>query len=467
MSFTVTSQEEGIVRLEDADGPRLGIASGLNPKVFRSANLTELQKECGWIFDFEGRAEAWHIDGVTEDRGQMIFHGPWLKGRLFNPEELSVEMLELLTTVFRILVERKMSVEGFFTRSWFFTEDSRVLLMPSALMDFIRRGQTEQIRQNCWNPYNHPDRSGEEGFSFTLGVLSYQLLSGMLPFGSPDEESLYEEMRKQPAVPPEVRIPGLKEEISRIISAALNGGETVPSLGEWEKVLPVWEKEGAVRELSEEELEEHRQKTQHMEARREKHIHRRLFWRKKRTLIAATTAAVVLLLIFISNPVRKALEPPVTMGMTPQEVVESYYSCFETLDQDLMDDCIDKKAGKSDVTEVMNIFVTSRVRQGYEGKSGILSAREWSEQGRPMPEPGTSVYGLTDLVITPRGDSRFLAEYEKWIPGTPPDDGDPSSIQPLYPAGLYVTDLVVLEQQDKGNWLIVSLEREVEEIKIP
>lgn len=175
---------------------------------------------------------------------------------------------------------------------------------------------------------------------------------------------------------------------------------------------------------------------------------------------------VIALVLFLSAPVKKAMEPPLTMGMSPREVVESYYEGFNTLNQEMMEDSIEKELGKSDITEVTNFFVTSRVRLGYEGESGIVNADEWTRQGRPSLEAGKHLYGTTRLNIEEMGGARFRISYEKWLPGSSEEvDTPPDAVIP--PKGYEIIDLLTLEEQRKGNWLIVGLDRTVREISAP
>ena len=451
MALDITALEDGLVRLSGDDQTYTGINSALNSKVFRSADLGRLQNESGWIMDAEGRMEPWKISGVSEIDNQMIFYGPFTEGRLVTPENLSPEDLWILGHVFQMVYEKKLPLKGFFSRGWMITREKQILIFPPGLMDFIRKSQTEEVKQICWYPYNHPDKSGTEGLSFTLGVLSYLTLSGSLPYVKKKEEELSEEIRTQPAVPPELRIPGLKKPLADIMTRSLSPDKELPPLNEWVRALDLWDKEGACLPLPEEEKKEMLKKLEERILRRDRRLSRQVFWRKKKTLVFAALIALFILAGVISTPVRKALEPPLTMGMSPREVVEAYYSCFESMDQELMSDCIDGKAGKQDLNEVMNFFVTSRVREGYEGKSGHLSAREWTEQGRPMPAANTSVYGLTDLIIQEEGGDLFRANYEKWFPGSPDDDADMTKITAVYPVGMKVRDRLRLEKQKKGE----------------
>ncbi|OQY33448.1 MAG: hypothetical protein B6241_07755 [Spirochaetaceae bacterium 4572_59] len=465
MAFTITEIEKGLVSLIDGEQTYMGIASGLNSKLFRSVDLGSLQNDSGWIIDSEGGMESWKISGVTEENNQMIFYGPEIKGRLFNPDKLTENDLWILAMVFHLLYEKDMASYGFFSKGWFLTEDNRILIFPQRLMDFIRKGQNEKLRQECWYPFNHPDRKGRDGLSFTLAVLSYRVLSGTPPYSRREDVELPDEMRSYPVIPIEYRCAGLKKEISKMISTALSPKETPPPLSDWRTVFKIWEKETAFNSVTEEEKAETETKLKEQTARRESNIRIRTYWRKKRTMIFSVVAIIACIGALISAPLKKALEPPMTMDMDPLQLVEAYYSCFDSMDQELMSDCIHKDAGKQDITEIMNFFVITKVRQGYEGDSGIISAKEWSASGRPLPEAGVSVFGLTDLEITKLDETHFHVDYDKWHPGIAEEEAVMTeNVETLHPSGYRVRDTLLLEKQKKGNWLIVKLDRTVKEL---
>jgi hypothetical protein len=443
-----------------------GIPSGLESKVFRAVDISSLQNEPGWIYDEEGRMESWKLEGVSEEKSSMIFYGPLIKGELFTAATLTLDKFEKIIRVFQALRSKNSSYNGFYSRSWVFLEDGRVLILPVSLMDFIRKSEKEENRVANWYPYNHPDKLNAEGMEFTAAILASQLLSGTNPYAPMEkaEDDRNEQLRRPPVLTADLMIPGLKNEIASHISSSFKAEESV--LKDWSRIIDLWRKEGAIRELNDAEKDEIKLKADQILERGEKNRKRRQVWRRKSSLYLVIAAAVIFTVILISTPIRKSLEPPQTMGLDARQVVEAYYGSFNDMDQVIMEDCIEKKLGKGDVGEVTNIFVTSRVRMGYEGSSGIINAEEWVESGRVAPAFGESIYGVAELEINDLGSGVFRVVYEKWLPGTA-DDSDISDTKPAPPYGLKITDLLTLEEQKKGNWLIVERDRKMREISYP
>ena len=120
-----------------------------------------------------------------------------------------------------------------------------------------------------------------------------------------------------------------------------------------------------------------------------------------------------------------------------------------------------KKMFKSTLGVELNIVschsvpVISRVRSGYEGKTGLVSAQEWNDGLITELQPGDHVFGIADLKIKSINNSTFTAEYIKWIPVI---SDDPDSIEIMPPEKVIVKDILTLELK-KEVWIITSLDR--------
>ena len=443
------------------------IPTGLSSKLFRTMDIGSIQAEPGWFFDDNGRVEPWNMIGVRENENGMLFYGPAVKGHPLVPEALSPEELAKLVAVFQSLREKHIPYEGFFVRAWFFCDDGRLLLLPPTLMNHVRKCSPEAVRTAHWHPYNHPDLSACDGLEFSTAVLACLALKAPHPYAplEQEEDNRNEQLRIPPLLPPEVLIPGLTESWSELISESLKK-EGEANLKDWIKVLSSMKDESPVKPLNEEEKAELEKRAEELKNKGEKNRKFRQNWRRKNSIYLGAAIVAVVLVLFLSAPVKKALEPPLTMGMSAREVVESYYGGFNTLNQEIMEDAIAKDLGKGDIEEVTNFYVTSRVRQGYEGNSGIVSAGQWVEEGRPALEAGVHLYGTAGLGIEEMGGAKYRVSYEKWMPGHS-EETDPPAGTVIPPRGYEITDLLTLEEQKKGNWLIIGLDRTVREIPAP
>jgi hypothetical protein len=181
-----------------------------------------------------------------------------------------------------------------------------------------------------------------------------------------------------------------------------------------------------------------------------------VFWQRhwKTVLIAAAVVAAVG--IFSGTILKNILKPRSTRGYTPAQVVETFYRSINSLDHERMQDCVTGRAGKELISQVINVFVISRVSQGYEGRSHLVPADEWERKGRPQLTPPDAVFGITDLAIAEEQsgrEPRFLVSYTRWQP-QPEDEkaAGPGSV------GLPAREMVYLRQKN-AYWVIDRIEQ--------
>jgi hypothetical protein len=188
---------------------------------------------------------------------------------------------------------------------------------------------------------------------------------------------------------------------------------------------------------------------------------RRRFWQRN-WRVAAIVAAVAILLGALGGTILKnVLAPRVTKGFPPQKVVETFYSSMNTLDHTTMQACVVGPAGRGEIDEVTTLYVTSRVTQGYEGRSSVVSAAEWDEAGRPPLVPPSSLYGVTGLTVHEEQGAPtpvFLVVYDKWNPAPPPDTVGGSVDFVPQSEGHTTRDRVSMKL-DRGDWVISRIER--------
>jgi hypothetical protein len=181
-------------------------------------------------------------------------------------------------------------------------------------------------------------------------------------------------------------------------------------------------------------------------------------------VIAAT---VVIIGAVAGTMLKNILAPRVTHGYSPRKVVETFYGSMNTLDHIAMQACVVGRAGREEIDEATTLYVTSRVTQGYEGRSNVISAAEWDKAGRPPLVFPTNLYGVTGVSVTEeRGlpNPVFLAKYDKWNPAAPPDAAPGVDVAPRS-EGHAVTDRVWMKT-DRGDWVIYRIER-LDRIDLP
>lgn len=431
---------------------KLAVNTNLNSKIYKQISRQELLSEPG-IFIEKDKANKWECTESLEYEGKLLFHGPLYNGKTLSDIDMNIEILLNLSKAYHIILKENLPVNDFYSPGIFIPESGGILFFPPILINYITSQLSENEGLKFLQPYNHPDAKSEAQFSFILGVLAYKLLTNTLPFTGTSITEIREKMRSSQPVGIDLLVPGIKKNIAALINRALS--LKAVKLKDWTDILQVWQKESAVNEINEEERLKLQKAAAIIQNKRENLFKRRQFFSRNWKVMAIIAAVFVFIVSFTIQPIRNAMEPPITAGMSAEEVVGTYYSGIIDMDVEIMEDCVKKGAGKGDINEVTQLFVISKVRSGYEGKSGLISAQDWNDGVITTINPGEQVYGIANLNITQSDSYVFIAEYIRWYPNIP-EDTNPNEILP--PIKVNITDTLTLEKV-KDIWRIISLER--------
>ncbi len=456
MEITILEPGTGAAELTVNGNKMLAVVTNLNSKIYKQISRQDLLSEPG-ILIIDGESKEWECTESMEHEGKLIFPGPFYQGKTLADINPDIDILLNMATAYQKVISENLPVTGFYPPGVFIPENGGTLFFPPALINYITNQLSENESLEFWQPYNHPDARGEMQFSFILGVLAYKLLSGNLPYSGSSIIEIREKMRSSKPVEIQFVKPGINSSIAVLINNALSLKDVKPE--DWIKQLILWRKEGAVTAVSESERLQIQKTAKKKQSKLEKQFERKQFFSHNWKTIAVITAALIFVISFSIQPIKNAMEPPITTGLSAEEVVETYYTGIMDMEVEIMEDCVNKGVAKSDINEVTQLFVVSKVRMGYEGKSGLVSAQDWNDGIIKKLDPGEQVYGIANLEITKSGSFTFVADYIRWYPDIP-DDPESNEIMP--PIKVNIKDKLTLEKV-KDVWIIVNLERKTTE----
>jgi len=429
--------------------------------------ILALKGSPGWVVS-PPSVKEWRFAGITETPGGTVLYGPWTPARslatiLDLPGQEGLPFLVRLAEALLLLKERRIPPFPLQTDAVLLCDDGSVLFLPSEVMRELRELRPFQQNRDTFESINNPDTSGEEMVSFALGALLYKEITGAFPFQAESPEDIHEQMRKLEILSPAEAAPGVSVEASQTVMAALARSRgAIPTISEWAESLRSWLRAGALRPTSAVAGPAPGSRADLRRKSSEKRFRRRVFWEKNWRTALIIAAIVIVVGAGLGSVLKSALAPRVTRGYTSQQVVQTFYSSMNKLDQMTISASVVNGAGKAEVNEVTNLYVISRVSTGYEGRSNVVAADEWDKAGRPtIPFPQT-LYGVTGLTVTQEKSEPqpvFLVSYEKWFPVTGGND-DSQSSQPAGPRyqGASVQDRVFLKK-DRGDWVIYRIDR--------
>ena len=453
--------------LNEAGTLHLAVTLGTATRGSALTRILGLKGSPGWIAGASGVRE-WHYEGVIERNGTVSLIGPHVAGVSLE-KSLALpagEALPLIARLVRALVQLSESRAGWFavqSDSVIFTEDGNVLFLPPVLDRELRDLRTFEANRETFECLNHPDLRGEPLATFTAAAVLFRLFTGRFPFWGGDPEELHSHERSLEIQPPSSLVPGLETEVSDLIMAGLGRSRHGPaSLTQVSEGLARWKARELVHSLSDEQRQAVLLAAESREQSAGRSFRRRRFWQRN-WRVAAIVAAVAILLGALGGTILKnVLAPRVTRGFSARKVVEAFYSSMNTLDHTTMQACVVGPAGRGEIDEVTTLYVTSRVTQGYEGRSSIVSAAEWDKAGRPPLVPPSSLYGVTGLTVHEDQGAPapvFLVSYDKWNPAPPPDTVGGSVVDFVPKSEGHTIRERVRMKLDRGDWVITRIER--------
>jgi len=456
LSGTCTGNSTGTCRVVIDGSEYLGIETGLENSIIKTVDRDVFLREPGKLWD-NGRISDWKIETVHIDGDRIVPAGKWLEGKTLADTTPGFSDILNLARFYRELKTLNRLPDSIYPSGIYFSGGSSILLFPDTIMDLVVSHRNDDFLLRFEDPYKHPDLSGESAVCFFLGICAYKTATGELPYKGGSLTELRELIRKSRPVPPEFKAYGLKKDVSDLIMRSLNPSSSGKiSLDDWAAVLEKADKEGFFTETTETDKAALRKKADKLERKRMRMFRIRQFLSKNGIKFISAAAAVTAAAIIFYTPVKKALEPPVTAGLSPEEVVRLYYDSYNRMDVESMQDCVTRSAGKKDINEISGIFVISKVRKGYEGDSGIINADKWIAEGKKELTGGENIFGLTDIRIKKISGDSFTAEYTKWI--TRYEGDRDSGNMKAVPAGIHVTDILHLSKRRRA-WIIDSIKR--------
>ncbi len=466
----------------------LAIGTGITGNEFALTRLTALKKEPGWIVQ-EDSIEEWRIDGFMEQEGEIFLYGPSFKGKTlfevlensdeslhdetseisnpktFSPKDSILNKIKLLLNAILKLREKNLEIPRIYSDGVLFSDNGSILFLPFNLIKNINATRPIAFKVETYDYINNPSLDGEEAICFTIGVCLYRALTSLFPYEGKTEEEVHDKIRNLKILPPHLRTPGLKKDVSKYVLKLINieNEQSKISLTECYSTINSWDSKTIVEKISEEQKNRIGEEAKRTQEKNYKTFKRKLFWQRNRKTIAIATVIVIIVGTISGSILKNVLAPRKTRGFKPYKVAETFYESMNNLDTQMIQDCVIDKAGKQEVNEVTYLYVISRVSKGYEGKSYLIPAPKWDKMGRPKLNPPDTVYGVLNLNIkevSGEPNPVFIATYEKWFPISTEEEDfknpQPTS-KPNY-AGKKITDKLFLKK-DKKDWVIYKIER--------
>ncbi len=414
----------GLQRIDLEQETLLGVPAGSRHNQYSLAQLGAVAQSDGWlIYDTNDKHQptihTWRFTGYRHHQEQVFVVGPWTDGITLDEAlaeaplpELS-RRLQLLALALATLADQFDFYGPVQGDAVLFTNDGGLLFLPPPVMRRLNNVKSQMEQLASVERYRHPHRTGPDQLAFMLGVSVYRALCGRFPFSGVSEEEIHDQVRELQIVSPATFQPEAPRELCEAVLCSLRqDNSAVPTLTDWKELLFSQPATKALTRLREPESQALQEASAEAEQ-AQRHFARRQFLRRNGRRLVGWGAGMAIALSILIPIVWRALEPPITRGLEPLEVVELFYKSINLLDTEPMEDAVGKDGGRVLINETLHMFLESRIALANRGGTQIISATEWDEMGRPA-DPPFRVYGITNLELyQEQGEPRpiFIADY--------------------------------------------------------
>ncbi|MDR1866720.1 MAG: hypothetical protein LBQ77_00455 [Treponema sp.] len=406
--------------------------TGLSPLAFAQTRLSQYATQCGYIVRVSGAIEPWQCDPI--ENGTIHIQGPDFAGErcaavMHGEPDAALNALRHWIRARQLLGERasEVSLSPFGT---FINSQYDILFLPEWLMKRLAEYKPE-LSATSWI---HPDKTGTSAEVFTAAVCCYVLFCKNMPFNNNDAEALVQDIREGIFIPPQFAAPGLDPSLVNIINDIFSVRESQHSLYDIQKILGESRYSSFFHALSTEEQQLiDRQKESYLK-KQSRSVKIKRSFRRNHALISSCAIAVVILSLAAGSFIHDYSKRPTTKGMSAQEVLQTYYESFGSLDHITMDACVTKKnrdkTAKNDINAVSTYYVVVKTRQAYEVNAPpvVIPAQEWVDNGAPdVPSEQLIIFGVSDMDVNvidadeQDGAVSFRVQYRMWTPDSPED----------------------------------------------
>ncbi|GHU22999.1 hypothetical protein FACS1894172_00180 [Spirochaetia bacterium] len=415
--------------------------TGLSPQAFAQTNFSKNMRRVGYLVTQNGIVNPWYISGTTEHNGTVALHGDDFTGKRFdlilNEEpDRALDAFRAWIRARLCLGERTPEVAAY-PAGAIVNENGDILFPPEWLVQLdCKAGGLWRTGAEQWI---HPDRFGESADVFAAAAIAYRIFCKSAPFRG--DSTLLQDIREAVFLPPELAAPGLDSRLTVCINDVFAGKAV--KLVDFQEILG---NSGSTASFFQPVAESHEiiMQREHFLKKQYASVKRKRFFKKNRSIIVGIAVAAAVLMVSAGTFINDRSHAPNVRGLSPEEVVSTYYNALSSMDHAVMDACLlDRhrdKTGKNDIDMVSGIFVITKMRQSYEVTTPpiLMPAQDYADNGAPdIPKDRLIVFGVSDFVCQVEdADERdatvsFRTRYRLWNPSYSDEDPDSPVATPV------------------------------------
>lgn len=379
------------------------LTMNISGREFAKAKLMQYLNAPGytatWISDDSCVFNSWCFTGTEEREGIIYMTGPSFTGVtlltiLTDPvyKDRRVNVFEKLRSAIEQSIESNITLPLSGPCATLVAEDGTLLFLPQ---EYIQRSVSflhETDASSLYGCYHRPGLNHTDSLRFMLSVYAYQIITGRLPYPKKNEEERIDDYTDKNFIPVKYWNPHVSTEFSDLLSHNFSVAAEIKRTNKKNKKQVQEEPteikskslpslESAIHETKALDYSENEQlsaqnrykfTTAHL-----KKIRFKRFFRNKGTLLKIIAAICAVVIIIIGSLINDSKNKPTTIGLSPYEVVELFYTSLNTLDVVLTSSTTKKSMDDGYKNMISNFYVMNKVRTAYDTSSQTLHPGQW------------------------------------------------------------------------------------------
>ena len=418
----------------------LRIHTGMNSRAFSQSHLFDSIHENGWIAMYSDTIgwsfnpyqftdiQSLHNNNYHEE---IVINGPSFYGvslqtlieetkatpKDFSKFDKLIETLEKLNSAIEAsLLHDEISILPNGPLNIIVSKENNFLFLPTTIFQKAINTLSSEDHAKKYECYlNQSLNNIVSEWRFSFSCIIYFTFSGLLPFTELNIEKRAEDYYDKNYIPLEIllQLSEKDERALQIINTNLSQQALIENktarkknskkpISESHPFLP-----GDIKTLAtlykKQKLAEIHKNTDIQEF--QKYVHsQKMFIKRKRFLRHHKTAIIVtLFMLFCAVNITKSIIKennlkPTTKDMSAVQVVKTFYDGLNSINSDILESTGTTKALKRFSDTLSAIFVTQKMRIGYENVAPFFTPQQWLNSTNPI---NSVIYGISHLKITP------------------------------------------------------------------
>lgn len=359
---------------------------------------------------------TWNFSETSESKDEkIIIHGKFTKSKtlssIINNEidsPFTVFILSEICTVIEEAINNKISLPDIGAGGILISEDAKkILFLPKLFFkSSLLCANDDNLYSTEHGLYINENLSKSKSLKFIQAVFAYIALTKEFPFAELNSEKRNIDILDLNFTPLENKILGINSELANAINSNLSLKNPTEKINQYsknkkankiditEKKFPkeIFFSESGLSEkgtlndngqlntiiratkISQEEFEK---KVQSKKEKKEFLIETKRWCRKHRTAITISVFFMGIISIIGISSYNTKMRKPSTIGLSPKETIEMYYSAVNTLDIDAAMYSSTGKEMKSRTGVLSNIYVSAKSKSMYDPKLETQPISKW------------------------------------------------------------------------------------------